>query len=477
MAAQLANDRLAETMRRAGLSNKALARRIRAMSQKQGKPIACDHTSVSRWLAGTVPRAQTARLIAEVLTECLGAQMSLSELGLTASEPFEPAEAIRYGNLPDGAVDVAARLWRADLAEAQAILKSTVVANAWSDVALSWLVQAQDARSQKTPGRVGSADLTAVRTTINMFSQLDGTFGGGHARRALIEFLHTDVLPLLQQTCPSHIAPALYEVAAEGTLLCAWMTYDAGLHGLAQRYFVQALELADEAGERLLGASILDAMSHQATFLGHTHAAANLARAAKSSIRGVESPSLEAHFNAMEARALAAEGDSPGAQRALSATARVFERRDPQTDPEWFGYFDDTELSAEFGHCFRDLGRTQDAIAYAERAISGTTPRSDFFVMMVKAVAYLDQPKSKGADPEAACEAASAALELGLGVKSARCVQYVKDFREKLGPFEKTRVAQELAEANADCVIWKLGQPATAGARYSGRQSRRLAPV
>jgi hypothetical protein len=231
VAAQVANNRLAEAMRRADLSNKALARRIRVVSQQQGKPIACDHTSVSRWLAGTVPRIQTARLIADVLSECVGVPLSLSDLGLSASEPFDPGEAIRYGNLPDVAVDVVARLWNADLGEAQAILKSPVVASAWSDVALTWLVQAEDARSQRTPVRVGSADVTAVRTTIDMFSQLDGTFGGGHARRALIEFLHTDVLSLLQQKYPSHVARALYEVAAEGTLLCAWMTYDAGLHG------------------------------------------------------------------------------------------------------------------------------------------------------------------------------------------------------------------------------------------------------
>ena len=180
-----------------------------------------------------------------------------------------------------------------------------------------------------------------------------------------------------------------------------------------------------------------------------------------SSVRGVVSPSLEAHFNAMEARALAAEGDSPGAHRALSATDRVFERRDPQSDSEWFGYFDDAELIAEFGHCFRDLGRSKDAIAYAERAISGASPRSDFFATMVKAVAYLDQPKSRAVDPEAACEAVSAALKLGLGVKSARCVQYLKDFRERLGPFDTTRAAQELAEASADCAIWQLAEPRT----------------
>jgi hypothetical protein len=53
------------------------------------------------------------------------------------------------------------------------------------------------------------------------------------------------------------------------------MAYDAGLHGLAQPYFIQALQLADAAGARLLGSSILDAMSHQATFLGRTHEAAN----------------------------------------------------------------------------------------------------------------------------------------------------------------------------------------------------------
>ncbi|HET9873922.1 MAG TPA: hypothetical protein VFP89_15165 [Propionibacteriaceae bacterium] len=59
----------------------------------------------------------------------------------------------------------------------------------------------------------------------------------------------------------------------------------------------------------------------------------------------------------MEARALAADGDSSAADRALSASVRVFERRAEGSDPDWFGYFDDAELSAESSHCFRDLGR------------------------------------------------------------------------------------------------------------------------
>ena len=69
---------------------------------------------------------------------------------------------------------------------------------------------------------------------------------------------------------------------AEATLLAAWMSYDsAPRSALAQRYFIQALALAQAGGDRLLGASILDAMSHQATYTGRFGEAASLARAAR----------------------------------------------------------------------------------------------------------------------------------------------------------------------------------------------------
>ena len=61
------------------------------------------------------------------------------------------------------------------------------------------------------------------------------------------------------------------------------MTYDSTpSSGLAQRYFVQALALAKAADDKPLGGDILDAMSHQATYMGRYTEAANLARAAKS---------------------------------------------------------------------------------------------------------------------------------------------------------------------------------------------------
>ena len=112
------------------------------------------------------------------------------------------------------------------------------------------------------------------------------------------------------------------------------MTYDSTPSaGLAQRYFIQALALAQAAGDRLLGATILDAMSHQATYIGRFAEAANLARAARSGTRGLATPTLTAHFHTMEARALARLGDARACDSALAEAVREFERRNPDDDP------------------------------------------------------------------------------------------------------------------------------------------------
>ncbi len=78
---------------------------------------------------------------------------------------------------------------------------------------------------------------------------------------------------------------------------------------LAQGYFVQALALAQAGDDRMLGASILDAMSHQATFMSRYTEAATLSRAALNGTRGIATPTLTAHFHTMEARLRAASAE------------------------------------------------------------------------------------------------------------------------------------------------------------------------
>jgi len=210
--------------------------------------------------------------------------------------------------------------------------------------------------------------------------------------------------------------------------------------------------LAEAADNILLGGSVLDAMSHQATFLGRHREAANLARAARTGTRAAATATLTAHFYAMEARALAAGGDAIGSERALGEAVRAFERRRPGDDPQWIAYFDDSKLSAELSHCFRDVGRAADAVTYAQRSLDvgrNASARSDFFVTMVLAEGYL----ARG-EVEQACQTARQALELGERLKSARCAEYLRRFCHGIKPHCAIAEARELAEYGAGHPLW-----------------------
>jgi tetratricopeptide (TPR) repeat protein len=447
------NESLAAGMREAGLSNKALARMVREISIRRGDPVMCDHTSVTRWLAGGNPRGATPIYIATAVGAKLGRPIPPTELGFAEPAISDPSLGTTYGKRPDDAVGSLASLWRADLEDTRAIVAAPTNSGAWADASLSWLVRADvdEIRERPAGARVGASDVLAVRTTAEAFALLDNNFGGGHARRALIQYLRSDVATLLAGRYTEQIGRDLYGAAAEATLLGAWMTYDAGIHGLAQRYFIQALRLAQAANDPVLGSSILDAMSHQATFLGRSHEATNLARAARNGGKGYATATLNAHFLAMEARALASAGDAAGADRALSEAVSAFERRAAGEDPDWISYFDDAELSAEFSHCLRDMGRPDEAITYGQRALSGSSARSDFFVSVVLATSYLNRHQS---EPEEACRIVGEVLAASGGIKSARCADYLRRFRRQLAPFENLPVVQELSEMSATSPVW-----------------------
>ena len=187
-----------------------------------------------------------------------------------------------------------------------------------------------------------------------VFDGLDGSYGGDHARDALIQYLRGELPKLLRADARGEVRRALFVAGAEMTQLAAWMSYDSGRHGLAQRYFIQALGLADAGGDKMLAAGILDAMSHQATFLGRLsrsrkHGSCCAARHAGA----MDVPILTSHFFAMEARALARTGDVADCDRAMAGAVEQFERVVDGDGPAWIGYFDASELAAELAHCNR----------------------------------------------------------------------------------------------------------------------------
>ncbi|WP_433572832.1 hypothetical protein [Streptomyces sp. CA-251247] len=426
------NARLTALMEQGGFSHKALARAVVVAAGRSGQDVTCDHTYVSRWLKGSIPRGDMPRFIADAVGRKLGRQLTIDDIGMgdAAVSAIQPDLGLDFADRPESVTTTVADLWRADLAESELLIRALPDSAAWNETSVRWLVSPPDGELTRSGGRsVGAVDVDMVRSTADAFSMLDGKFGGGHARRALIQYLHTDVRPMLDGRHSDAVGKQLHSAVAEALLLTGWMSYDSGLHGIAQRYFIQALRMTHAAGDRLLGGCILSAMSHQATFVGRYREAATLARAALTGPAARLTPTLAAQFRAMEARALARLGDARGCDLALSEAERQLSQRTTDSDPAYIAYFDEVELAAEFGHCFRDLGRSAQATERGAGSIfgDGLNNRSDFFATMVQAEAYINQGEaSRGFD------IALSALQLGEGLKSARCVQYVHEFQGRI---------------------------------------------
>jgi transcriptional regulator with XRE-family HTH domain len=203
-----------------------------------------------------------------------------SRMDADVAYPDTPAEAAR--NL--------SRLWIADLEDATLAQHGRADPRAWNDASLRWLVAPGPIPGDQPPlgVRIGLADVERFRVTVGVFAGLDDRYGGGHARQALIQYLRTDADRMLNGRYNDAVGRELFAAVGEATLLAAWMTYDsAPASALAQGYFVQALALAQAGNDRLLGASIVDAMSHQATFTHRFTDAASLARAARAGTAGI----------------------------------------------------------------------------------------------------------------------------------------------------------------------------------------------
>jgi hypothetical protein len=155
----------------------------------------------------------------------------------------------------------------------------------------------------------------------------------------------------------------------------------------------------------------------------------------------------------MEARALARLGDAKSCSRALSESVTEFDRANAEDAPGWMQYFNESELSAEFGHCMRDLGRASDAVRYADSSLKASEAafgRSDFFVSLVLADAHLS-----AGDAEQACTMVLRAISSGDQIRSARCVSYLREFARNL-PANANGPIAEFREQAGSSRLWRI---------------------
>lgn len=491
---RIPNRQLAALISEAGFSNAGLARRVDQLGIEHGLDLRYDKTSVTRWLRGQQPRGTTPALIAEVFTRRLGRRLTAQDLGLDACAPVYAG--LEFAATPQEAVDIVSGLWRKDSGSHAELRKIAFTPAGLVVPSRDWLIgrpddrvargeppavgaaggptvpaqggrgadvgrvaavgaasvgapsagaapggrapvprQRQVDRVQRGPGhRVTPGDIAALRSVSELFRTLDQTYGGGHARQALVRYLEHEGEPMLRGTYGETTGRRLFGAVADLTRLAGWTSYDIAAHGLAQRYFVQALRLAQAAGDRPYGSYVLVTMSRQAVYLGHGREAVQLARVAQQGVGGGAPPVLQSLLHAVEARGHAVLGEVRASTASLARAERALETSRPGDDvPHWARTFDEAQLADEFGHCHRDLQQYRAAAQHAERSLrlrGAGFARSRLFSRVVLATARLGL-----GELEQACTLGAEAAQQASEMRSARALDYVRDFERRLEPY------------------------------------------
>lgn len=336
----------------------------------------------------------------------------------------------------------AVRLWEGDVNRREMIRQVAFTSAGYTLPALHWFTSPHGQPVAASGGRtVGQPDIETIREMSTTYRRLDNQYGGGHARNAVTRYLHQEVTPLLTD---GRYDPAtgrsLLSAVAELTQLAGWQAYDLAEHGIAQGYLTLALSLARAAEDAGMGAEVLAAMSHHATYIGHAASGVDLARAARQTAHRAGIAVLTAEAYVMEAHAHAVNRDEKACTAALHQAEVALDRADRSGNPQWLGYFDEAYLSAKFAHCFHALGKPVHAERFASRSL-----RMDERYVRGKSfnLALLASVQVQRGEPDRACAIGSEALALAAQLRSSRAVRYVRDLQAQLGPYRRRPVVRQ----------------------------------
>ncbi len=187
---------------------------------------------------------------------------------------------------------------------------------------------------------------------------LDDHKGGGYALAFVGAQFQAVSLLLHQGGHRADITRRLLVALGELGQLAGWMAFDAGRHGLAQRYFFTALRAAHTAGDRPLAAHILGDLSYQAAWRTEGHEAVSLGEAALHAAAGATATTRASVLGRL-AYAYAVAGDYEGFARARRQARETFEDRRPGNDPAWVYYLDQCHLDAQAGYSMVYMARAR----------------------------------------------------------------------------------------------------------------------
>jgi tetratricopeptide (TPR) repeat protein len=306
---------------------------------------------------------------------------------------------------------------------------------------LSWMVSAAEFDLGEIGASVSEHDVEEVETTTMTLDHLDRRFGGEYSRELAVKYLRSRVLPMLHGPCVAATRRDLFQATSVLCEFIGYIAYDGQRHGMAQRYFVQALRLAREAGSAAYGAFVLNTMSHQELYLDRPEQALLLARAAQ---RDETVAPVAAEAAMLEATAYSVLGNHSAGVDALSRAERFFERDTAIGErPYWSAHWDQAVFSSFAGAIWINLGDVEAAQPHLDVAwerSEGQVRRRVFAAGQLAKAALLEH------DVERCAHYGMIAAEAASVAKSKRSQRVVRDMLKQLSKHRELQMVCELRD-------------------------------
>lgn len=427
------NEGLARLVRESGLTYSAFAMAVNKIGTEIGRPSRFDDSTVTHWLGGTMPRKETRAVIVEALSRRLFRPVTYSEVGFPAPE----ADGSPLGTV-EGLID----LGRQDMDPSRrsvlgaALFSVALTIPDWPDV-----VGRIDAFAAGQVTRIGYGEVDIVRQMTERVSEMDDMFGGRHARPMAAAFLVNTVAGYLKAQAPDAVRKEMMSAASDLCYLTGYMAVDEGLHGLAQRYYLKALELAGASEDHLTYCTTLRGMSVQAVDLGHGAHAMRLADAAAAASPQA-GPRMRAFLVGQQAHAAAQLGNRIEALRFMKEAEKAMEVAESRAKA--FGSYDPSSLMYHLAQVKHELGDNAGAVEAMQQ--SNKLRHSVYRRAKVRHLALTAERQLAIGHLEAACDTWTDALAEYPLVQSGRCDERMREMVSVLTPYSGNRQASAVLE-------------------------------
>ncbi|MCX5050976.1 tol-pal system YbgF family protein [Streptomyces sp. NBC_00474] len=428
------NVSLSRLLTESGWTFSQFATAVNRVGTESGVPLRYDDSAVSHWLDGTMPRKAVRPFIVEVLSRKLGRPITHAEAGLPAPSP-------EMSTRPD-TVEGLMELGRQDMDPSRrgvlgaALFSVAITIPDWPDV-VGRLTAVQTGKAR----RIGYREVDAVAAMTEKVSELDDQFGGRHARPMAAAFLVNTVVPHLQADAPEDVRQALLSATSDLLYLTGFMAVDEGLHGLAQRYYVKALELAGAAEDHLTYCTTLRGMSLQAVDLGHHAQALRLANAAAAASPNA-GPRMRAFLAGQQAHSYAASGDRTNALAFIKEAEVAMDRAESRAKA--FGSYAPSSLAYHISQVRYALGDKPGAVESLKE--SDRLRHSHYRRSSVRYNALLAERQLELGHLEEACLTFDKVLDDYPLVQSGSADEKVRNLQALIRPHLRNRAAQSVYE-------------------------------